>query len=207
MPKTFAEIIDGQVTRVIVAESIDWCESRLGGTWIETKIDGSERVRYAGVGYVYRADLDAFLPPQPAWNYSVDGVTKNWTFPDGDHLYIPADPRLIEALSRGLYMLIDPNREGLYAGIVWHPTGEQWPLLQLRSDDIVPISLGANAEPLTQVLSAFVDGGGLTQEELDGIVGAVTSMAGQTVQIRDMIPQSWQQYVMTREQAQSAGYF
>jgi hypothetical protein len=205
--KLLAQIDAGKVTQVIVCESIEWAESRLGGTWIETKIDGSERARYAGIGYVYFPDIDAFLPPQPAFNWHVDGVTKNWIFPDGNHLYIPADPLLIEGLSRGLYKLLDPDGDGLYAGIIWHPDGESFPLLQLRDVDEIPISLAADTQPLADVLQAFVDGGGLTEQEVAGILGAVQFMAGQVVRVADFIPPSWAGRVMTREQAEAAGYF
>ena len=47
----------------------------------------------------------------------------------------------------------------------------------------------------------------MTQEELDGIVTGVQQAAGHTVRIVDMIPASWQPYVMDREQAKAAGYF
>jgi hypothetical protein len=57
------------------------------------------------------------------------------------------------------------------------------------------------------VLTAFVQGGGLTQEELVGIVAGVQQAAGHTVRIVDMIPQSWQPFVMDREAAEAAGYF
>jgi hypothetical protein len=80
-------------------------------------------------------------------------------------------------------------------------------VLQLRGEDVVPISLAANSEPLRQVLEAFVAGNGLTQEEMDGIVGAVAAMAGQVVRVADMIPDSWQQYVMDRATVEALGYF
>jgi len=207
MPKYLAQIENGEVAQVIVCDSIAWAETNLGGTWIETKIDGSERARYAGIGYVYRPELDAFLPPQPAFNYHVDGVTKNWVFPEGDHIFVPVDPRLIEQLSRGLYALIDPERPGLYAGIIWHPENLAWPVLQLRGEDVVPISLAADPQPLVGVLQAFVDGKGLTAEEMQNIVGAVGSKGGQVVRIADMIPPSWQQYIMDRATVEAAGYF
>lgn len=123
----------------------------------------------------------------------------------GEYIYVPCDPRLIDGLNIGLGELATPGKGLPYSRVITHET--EWPLLELRGADIVPISLAANSEPLTQVLAAFVQGNGLTQEELDGIVGAVQALAGQTVQIRDMIPQSWQPFVMTREQAQAAGYF
>jgi hypothetical protein len=207
--KLLAQRDAGRVTQVIVCDSVEWAETRLGGTWIETKIDGSERARYAGIGYVYIPDIDAFLPPQPAFNWHVDGVTKNWIFPEGDHLYIPADPLLIENLSRGLHKLIDPDRDGLFAGIIWHPGGTDvaWPLLQLREVDQIPISLQADTQPLAEVLQAFVDGGGLTTEEVQDILDAVQVMAGEVVLVKDFIPPSWQPYVMTKEQAIAGGWF
>jgi hypothetical protein len=124
----------------------------------------------------------------------------------GEYIYVPCDPRLIDGLNMGLGELATPGLGLPYSRVIGHRDRAQWPLLELRGADVVPISLGANAEPLTQVLAAFVQGKGLTQEELDGIVGAVQAMAGQTVQIRDMIPASWQPFVMTREQATAAGY-
>ena len=196
----------GEVEQVIVCDSIAWAEQNLGGTWIETKLDGSQRARYAGLGYVYSQEIDAFLPPQPAFNYVVDQENANWIFPDGDHVYIPVDPQLIEQLSRGLYKLIAPNREGLYAGIIWHPINAGWPLLQLRSVDVIPVSLAADTQPLVDVLTAFVAGGGITQQELDGIVAGVQMSAGSQIVVADFIPPSWQQYVLTREQAVAEGY-
>lgn len=129
----------------------------------------------------------------------------------GEYIYVPCDPRLIDGLAMGLGELSTPGRGLPYAPQVPHPMAEQypflWPLLQLRSEDVVPISLAANSEPLTQVLQAFVDGNGLTAEEMQGLVGAVAAMAGQTIKVAAMIPASWQPYVMTREAAAALGYF
>jgi hypothetical protein len=125
----------------------------------------------------------------------------------GDYIYVPVDPRLIEGLTMGLGELATPGRGLPYAPIIEHPSGQAWPVLQLRGEDVVPISLAANSEPLAQVLEAFVQGGGLTAAERDGIVGAVGAMAGQVVRIADMIPPSWHQYVLTREGAAALGYF
>jgi hypothetical protein len=125
----------------------------------------------------------------------------------GDYIYVPVDPRLIEGLTMGLGELATPGRGLPYAPIIEHPSGQAWPVLQLRGEDVVPISLAANAEPLSQVLEAFVQGGGLTAEERDGIVGAVGAMAGQVVRIADMIPPSWQPYIMNRATVEALGYF
>lgn len=48
----FAEVVNGIVQRVIVAESAEWCVETLGGTWIET-LDGDATEQYAGPGMVY----------------------------------------------------------------------------------------------------------------------------------------------------------
>ena len=71
----------------------------------------------------------------------------------------------------------------------------------------IPIALGAEPKPLQDVLQITVDDGALTVEELNGIVAAVQAMAGKVVNLIDFIPQSWQPFVMTREQAEQAGYF
>ncbi len=197
---------DGYVLQVIVCDSIQWAEQSLGGTWIETKLDGSSRFRYAGIGYTYNSGLDAFVPPQPAFNYTLDNGKANWIFPDGDHIYIPASPSLIEHLSKGLYRLIVPNGDGLYAGIIWHEQNAGWPLLQLRTVDVIPVSLAADTQPLIDVLTAFVAGGGITQQELNSIVAGVQAAAGSQILVADFIPPSWQPYVLTREQAIEQGY-
>lgn len=197
---------EGEVEQVIVCDSVQWAEANLGGAWIETKLDGSQRARFAGLGYVYSQELDAFLPPQPAFNYVVNQQQANWVFPDGDHIYVPVDPRLIEQLSRGLYKLIAPDRDGLYAGVIWHPDNAGWPILQLRSVDVIPVSLAADTQPLIDVLAAFVAGGGITQQELDGIVAGVQAAAGSQILVADFIPASWQPYVLTRQQAIEQGY-
>lgn len=71
----FAEIDkNNKVIRVIVAETKEWCEANLGGIWIQTSyntvggkhlLDGEPlRKNYAGVGYSYNKELDAFIPPK-----------------------------------------------------------------------------------------------------------------------------------------------
>lgn len=100
----FAKVENGVVTQVIVAEQ-DFINTGLVGDpsmWIQTSYnthgghhpDGRPlRKNYAGVGYTYDADRDAFIPPKiyPSWvlNEStclwdppvpmpVDGKTYKW---------------------------------------------------------------------------------------------------------------------------------
>lgn len=204
----FAEIDQaGNVLRVIVADSQEWCESRLGGNWIQTSYTASQRKNYAGIGYKYRADIDAFVPPQPAYNYDLDTETARWVFPEDNHLYIPAAPKIAEQLSRALYKLIDPRGDGLFAGVIPHPSGRAHSLLQCRQTDVIPIDLGADPQPLRDVLAITVEDGALTRQELEGIVGAVQMLAGQRVNLIDFVPASWQPFVMDFDQAKAAGYF
>ena len=45
------------------------------------------RGNYAGVGYEYRADLDAFIPPRPFDSWILDETTFRWVSP----VALPAD--------------------------------------------------------------------------------------------------------------------
>lgn len=70
----FAKVEDGIVTQVIVAEQ-DVIDSGLfGDGWVQTSYNtfGGQhpegrplRKNFAGIGYTYDADRDAFIPPRP----------------------------------------------------------------------------------------------------------------------------------------------
>ncbi len=49
-------------------------EKILGGNWKQTSYNGNMRKNYAGIGYTYRSDIDAFVPPQPfaSWILNAD---------------------------------------------------------------------------------------------------------------------------------------
>jgi hypothetical protein len=47
-------------------------ESVLGGTWKQTSYNGNIRKNYAGIGYTYDADIDAFVAPQPYPSWVLD---------------------------------------------------------------------------------------------------------------------------------------
>ena len=87
----FAEIVDGIVQRVIVADTQEWCEQNLGGTWVQTSYNthGGQhtlggtplRKNYAGIGYTYDAGRDAFIPPQPFPSWLLNEETCFWDAP------------------------------------------------------------------------------------------------------------------------------
>ena len=44
---------------------INFCKNLFGGIWLQTSFNGKIRKNYAGVGFVYDADRDAFIAPKP----------------------------------------------------------------------------------------------------------------------------------------------
>ena len=49
-----------------------FCERLLGGVWKQTSYNGNFRKNYAGIGYTYHADIDAFVAPQPYPSWTLD---------------------------------------------------------------------------------------------------------------------------------------
>lgn len=49
-----------------------------GGTWIQTSYNGNFRKNYAGVGYTYDANRDAFIAPKPDNAIGFDEDTCQW---------------------------------------------------------------------------------------------------------------------------------
>ena len=58
-----------------------FCEKLFGGTWKQTSYNGSIRKNYAGIGYTYNADIDAFVPPKPYASWVLDNDTAQWNAP------------------------------------------------------------------------------------------------------------------------------
>lgn len=85
----FAKIESGVVTEVIVAEQehID----TLSGTWVQTSYNASIRKNYAGIGYAYDTDKDAFIAPKPYASWTLNNTTCKWeapvSFPTDEKIY------------------------------------------------------------------------------------------------------------------------
>ena len=93
----FAQIdTNNVVTQVIVVSNPDtstaqgeekesigiaFCERLLGGTWVKTSYNGNIRKNYAGIGYTYDKDRDAFIPPKPYASWVLDETTCRWNAP------------------------------------------------------------------------------------------------------------------------------
>jgi hypothetical protein len=50
-------------------------------TWKQTSYNGTFRKNYAGIGYTYNSDLDAFIPPKPYNSWTLNETTCNWEPP------------------------------------------------------------------------------------------------------------------------------
>ena len=57
-----------------------FCERLFGGTWKQTSYNGNIRKNYAGIGYTYHSDIDAFVSPQPFPSWTLDADAK-WQAP------------------------------------------------------------------------------------------------------------------------------
>jgi hypothetical protein len=49
--------------------------------WVQTSYNGNIRKNYAGVGYTYDSQRDAFIPPQPYPSWTLLEETCQWTAP------------------------------------------------------------------------------------------------------------------------------
>ena len=56
-------------------------EKLFGGTWKQTSYNGNIRKNYAGIGYTYNADIDAFVPPKPYASWLLNETTAQWEAP------------------------------------------------------------------------------------------------------------------------------
>lgn len=95
----FAKVLDGIVTKVIVAEQefFDSFVDTSPGQWVQTSYntrggvhygddglpDGGDALRknFAGIGFSYDAARDAFIPPRPYPSWVLDEETCLWAAP------------------------------------------------------------------------------------------------------------------------------
>jgi len=107
----FAKVQDGIVTQVIVAEPefFNTFVDSSPGEWIQTSYntrggihyapnsnepDGGVALRknYAGIGFTYDKDRDAFIPPKPYASWTLDEASCLWEAP----VPMPADENAYE---------------------------------------------------------------------------------------------------------------
>lgn len=89
----FAKVTDGIVTQVIVAEPefFNAFVDTSPGEWVQTSyntrggvhVNGGTPLRknYAGIGFTYDKERDAFIPPKPFPSWVLDENTCLWNSP------------------------------------------------------------------------------------------------------------------------------
>lgn len=132
-------------------------------------------------------------------------------------IFLPVATQAAPVLSRLIQQLARPESVGrddvtiYYCGWEPHPTRTDVVCLAIPEADTVPIYPDANGlEQSTQTLAAllapFVQLGNLTEQEVSGLVAGLTAAQGQRVMVADLIPASWQPYMMDRDQAELGGW-
>ena len=104
----FAKVCDGKVVQVIVAEQEFFTTfvDTSPGEWIQTSYNtrGGQhpegrplRKNFAGIGFTYDREKDAFIPPQPYVSWVLDEETCLWNAPTPmptDGIYTWDEPTL-----------------------------------------------------------------------------------------------------------------
>ena len=63
------------------SKGIAFCQSLFGGNWKQTSYNGNIRYNYAGIGYSYDEERDAFIAPKPYTSWVLDEDTCRWQAP------------------------------------------------------------------------------------------------------------------------------
>lgn len=92
----FARIENNIVTQVVVVDNKDTSDAQgvekehigaahlekiLGGTWKQTSYNGNFRKNYAGIGYSFDEQRNAFIPPKPFNSWVLIEETCQWKAP------------------------------------------------------------------------------------------------------------------------------
>ena len=96
---------DGTVVESI---GVAFCQRLFGGNWVKTSYNNNIRKRYAGIGYTYSADLDAFIPPKPYPSWVLSPATVDWEAP----VAMPMDGKVYSwDESTQSWVLVEPQPE------------------------------------------------------------------------------------------------
>ena len=64
------------------SKGVEFLVSLFGDSnWKQTSYNGTMRKNYAGIGYTYDPDRDAFIPPQPYASWTLEEQTCQWDAP------------------------------------------------------------------------------------------------------------------------------
>ena len=99
---------------------VAFCKKLLGveTNWKKTSYNNNIRFRYAGIGYSYNAELDAFIAPQPYASWIFNEETTGWESPIG------AAPTLTEEETEAQSFYVWDEENGEWVLITREPPGE-----------------------------------------------------------------------------------
>jgi hypothetical protein len=86
------------VTQVLVGdnnmpnEGYDWFVENIGGKIVQTSYNATIRKNFAGIGFTYDEERDAFIPPKPYDSWTLNETTCRWQAPSP----YPQDGRIYE---------------------------------------------------------------------------------------------------------------
>jgi len=90
----FAKIDSNNIVENVIVAEQDFINSGAVGDsflWVQTSYNNNFRKNYAGVGFTYDSDLDAFILPQPYPSWVLNEDTCQWespvAYPDDDKMY------------------------------------------------------------------------------------------------------------------------
>ena len=110
---------NNNVLRVVVGNNNDpngdegyrWLLDNLGGRWVQTSYNGNFRKRFAGIGYIYDYERDAFILPKPFDSWLLDEENCQWQ----PHIAYPTDGFTFEwndsELGWDILNYSEPNKE------------------------------------------------------------------------------------------------
>lgn len=62
-------------------KGIEFCNSLIPGNWIQTSYNARIRKNYAGIGFTYDQQRDAFIAPKPFLSWTLNEETCQWEAP------------------------------------------------------------------------------------------------------------------------------
>tara|TARA_B110000858_G_scaffold42621_1_gene48787 strand:- start:147 stop:476 length:330 start_codon:yes stop_codon:yes gene_type:complete len=92
----YAKVRNNIVTQVITAEStfFDTFVDSSAGEWVQTSYNNNIRKNFAGIGYTYDKERDAFIAPQPY---------PSWVLVEDTCIWQPPTPYPASESFEGLY--------------------------------------------------------------------------------------------------------
>ncbi len=128
-------------------------------------------------------------------------------------IYLLCNPAVADDLNRSFMRLILPEhlrpsdfRTEFYTTRMDHPaTG--YSALGIPEEQKVLVHQDVTGAELIYLLGIFVADGAMTQEEADVVTSQIADSAGQEISILEFIPESWSDFVLTKEEMEQQGWF